>query len=167
MSEKHHNGRKQGILLVDDEPDHLMITSRFLESVGYVCYCAERGWDALRILSEQAVDLILLDLHMPGMDGYCLAENILAHDRYRSIPIVAFSCYDLTKFKQRAMRVGMADFVPKPVDRKRLLSTVQDQLRLRARMTALNAVEGDLGEGRPEVETAFASGAPPTSGHLG
>jgi two-component system, sensor histidine kinase and response regulator len=142
---------KEVILLVDDEPDHLTITSRFLESVGYVCISAERGWDALRLLSERRVDLILLDLHMPGMDGYCLAENILAHERYRAIPIVAFSCYDLTKFKQRAMRIGMADFVPKPVDRKRLLATVSDQLRLRRRLSALSAVEGDLGTGAAPI----------------
>lgn len=137
-------GRRPVILLVDDERDHLVITSRFLESQGYDCVCVERGWDVLRLLSEQPVDLILLDLHMPGMDGYCLAENILAHDKYRSIPIVAFSCYDLTRFKQRAMRIGMADFVPKPVDRKRLLQTVSDQLRLRQRMSALSVVEGGL-----------------------
>jgi CheY-like chemotaxis protein len=144
MTKELDGGAKDVILLVDDEPDHLTITSRFLESVGYVCLSAERGWDALRLLSETRVDLILLDLHMPGMDGYCLAENILAHERYRGIPIVAFSCYDLTKFKQRAMRIGMADFVPKPVDRKRLLATVADQLRLRRRLSVLTAVEGDL-----------------------
>lgn len=140
------NGREppQVVLLVDDEKDHLIITSRFLKKNGYECLCAERGWDALRLLSEHAVDLILLDLHMPGMDGYCLAENILSHDRYRSIPIVAFSCYDLPRFKQRAMRIGMADFVPKPVDRERLLATVRDHLRLRQRLTDLSAVEGGL-----------------------
>lgn len=136
--------RKAVILLVDDEKDHLIITSRYLESCGYSCLSAERGWDVLRILDEQAVDLILLDLHMPGMDGYCLAENILSHERYKSIPIVAFSCYDLTRFKQRAMRIGMADFIPKPVDRKRLLATVQDQLRSRQRMSDLNTMEGEL-----------------------
>jgi CheY-like chemotaxis protein len=134
----------QVILLVDDERDHLTITKRFLESRGYTCLCAERGWEALQLLSEHAVDLILLDLHMPGMDGYCLAETILSHDRYRAIPIVAFSCYDLTRFKQRAMRIGMADFIPKPVDRERLVAIVQDQLRLRRRMTDLIAIEGEL-----------------------
>lgn len=149
MKEGSEIGRKPVILLVDDERDHLVITSRFLESQGYACVCAERGWDVLGLLSEQPVDLILLDLHMPGMDGYCLAENILAHERYRSIPIVAFSCYDLTRFKQRAMRVGMADFIPKPVDRKRLLQTVRDQLRLRQRMSALSIVEGGLESDTP------------------
>lgn len=144
MGQDESSDEKQVILLVDDERDHLVITSRFLEKHGYRCLCAERGWDALRLLAENRVDLILLDLHMPGMDGYCLAENILSHDRYRGIPIVAFSCYDLTRFKQRAMRVGMADFVPKPVDRERLLSTVRDQLRLRQRMTDLSAIEGEL-----------------------
>jgi CheY-like chemotaxis protein len=138
--------RKEVILLVDDEQDHLIITRRFLETQGYDCVCVDRGWDALRVLNEQPVDLILLDLHMPGMDGYRLAENILAREQFRNIPIVAFSCYDLTRFKQRAMRSGMADFIPKPVDRTRLLATVRDQLSLRQRLTKLSAVEDGLAE---------------------
>ncbi len=140
---------KNVILLVDDEEDHLVITSRFLESQGFVCHRADRGWDALRILDEHRVDLVLLDLHMPGMDGYCLAENILSRDSLKSIPIIAFSCYDLTRFKQRAMRAGMADFVPKPVDRVRLLSAINDQLHLRRRFSQMSAVETELREPTP------------------
>ena len=144
MGTRESKGHGEVILLVDDERDHLIITKRFLEGYGYTCLCAERGWDALQLLGEHPVDLILLDLHMPGMDGYRVAETILAHERYRSIPIVAFSCYDLTRFKQRAMRMGMADFIPKPVDRERLISIVQNQLSLRRRMSDLSEVEGKL-----------------------
>jgi len=143
---------KNVILLVDDEEDHLVITSRFLEAQGFSCHCADRGWEALRILEEQRVDLILLDLHMPGMDGYCLAENILSRDALKSIPIIAFSCYDLTRFKQRAMRAGMADFIPKPVDRERLLSTIRDQLQQRHRLSQMNAVEDDLNQAPGQLQ---------------
>jgi CheY-like chemotaxis protein len=158
MEETEDTPRREVILLVDDEQDHLIITQRFLESQGFTCLCVDRGWEALRVLGENKVDLILLDLHMPGMDGYCLAENILSQEEYRSIPIVAFSCYDLTRFKQRAMRAGMADFIPKPVDRARLLATVRDQLRLRRRLSHLNAIEDELlgpetPNGTPEAST--------------
>ena len=85
MDREKDTARKEVILLVDDEQDHLIITRRFLESQGYDCVCVDRGWEALRVLGEQPVDLILLDLHMPGMDGYCLAENILARDQFRKI----------------------------------------------------------------------------------
>lgn len=151
MERRDDQSHAQVILLVDDERDHLIITKRFLESRGYSCLCAERGWEALQILADHAVDLILLDLHMPGMDGYCLAETILSHDRFRSIPIVAFSCYDLTRFKQRAMRIGMADFIPKPVDRERLVAIVENQLRLRRRMSNLSAIECQLRHDDPAI----------------
>ncbi len=144
MEKGNGHAHRQVILLVDDEQDHLVITQRFLESQGYTCLCVDRGWEALRVLKEQPVDLVLVDLHMPGMDGYCLAENIRSREEFRHIPIVAFSCYDLTRFKQRAMRSGMADFIPKPVDRARLLATVRDQLSLRMRMSKLSAVEDEL-----------------------
>jgi len=145
--------RRDVVLLVDDEADHLIITSRFLESQGYRCLCADRGWEALRLLEENRVDLILLDLHMPGMDGYCLAENILSRQGFQSIPIVAFSCYDLTRFKQRAMRSGMADFIPKPVDRARLLATVRDQIQLGKRLSRMSAVDADLPGDRTQIAT--------------
>lgn len=137
---------KAVILLVDDERDHLVITKKFLDGQGYECVCVERGWDALRVLQERPIDLILLDLHMPGMDGYSLAEKILGREQFRNIPIVAFSCYDLTRYKQRAMRAGMANFIPKPVDRARLLSTVRDQVSSRQRLSRLSEIEGGLSE---------------------
>ncbi len=146
MEPSHEAEHKAVILLVDDERDHLVITKTFLDGQGYECVCVERGWDALRVLQERPVDLILLDLHMPGMDGYSLAQNILGREQFRHIPIVAFSCYDLTRYKQRAMRTGMANFIPKPVDRARLLSTVRDQLSLRQRLSKLSAIEGDLAD---------------------
>ena len=73
-------------------------------------------------------------------------DGILSREALKSIPIIAFSCYDLTRFKQRAMRAGMADFVPKPVDRVRLLSAINDQLRLRRRLSQMSAVETELHE---------------------
>lgn len=137
-------GMREVILQVDDEHDHLTITRRFLEGQGYECVCVDNGEDALRILAERRIDLILLDLHMPVMDGFSLARRILSQERCRDIPIVAFSSNDLTHFKQEAMRSGMADFIPKPVDRARLLATVRNHLSLRQRLVTLSAVEHEL-----------------------
>ena len=144
MDYVHESSNTATILLVDDDPDHLIITRRFLESRGFTCICALRGHEALQALNEQPVDLVLLDLHMPGMDGYCLAQNIRARERFRSIPIVAFSADDCTALKQRAMEAGLADFLPKPVDRHLLIAAVRDQLSLRQRWWQLRAVEEGL-----------------------
>ena len=133
------------ILLIEDSPDILEVLTFLLQQEGYTVHPFSDAAAALRELAGGLKpSLIVLDLHMPGMDGYCLAENILSHAEYRSIPIVAFSCYDLTRFKQRAMRAGMADFIPKPVDRARLLATIKDQLRLRKRLSRLSAIEDEL-----------------------
>ena len=132
------------ILLVDDDPDHLIITRRFLEGRGFTCICVLRGYEALQVLNEQPVDLILLDLHMPGMDGYCLAQNIRARERFRSIPIIAFSADNCTALKQRVMEAGLADFLPKPVDRNLLIAAVRDQLSLRQRWWQLRVIEEEL-----------------------
>jgi len=103
------------ILIVDDDERNAFAAVQALEELDCELVVARSGAEALRHVLEDEFAVILLDLHMPGMDGYCLAENILAREQFRNIPIVAFSCYDLTRFKQRAMRSGMADFIPKLV----------------------------------------------------
>ena len=57
------------ILLVDDDPNFTELLSRFLQEQGYNLYTAANGWEALLVLDQQAIDLILLDVMMPGMDG--------------------------------------------------------------------------------------------------
>ena len=139
--------RNARILIVDDEINNVDMLRRVLEREGFLrIESTTDPREAASLYVQHRPDLILLDLHMPGMDGYRLAENILAREQFRNIPIVAFSCYDLTRFKQRAMRSGMADFIPKPVDRTRVLATVRDQLSLRQRLTKLSAVENGLAE---------------------
>jgi PAS domain S-box-containing protein len=108
---------KATILIVDDEPNNRFALAQVLAELEETVVEAESGEDALRFLLREECALILLDAHMPGLDGYMTAELIRRRERSRHIPIIFVSAVDRDdEHIARAYSMGAVDYVFKPVD---------------------------------------------------
>lgn len=132
------------VLVVDDTEDNLLITVRLLSDTGIRCLTAMRGWQCLEVVRNQPIDLILLDIIMPRMDGWTTLGALRQDPTTRHIPVVMFTCDDRFVNRQRAMKEGAVDFLPRPVVREKLLTCVRTHLNAVAHSRALDAVDRDL-----------------------
>ncbi|MEO6573928.1 MAG: PAS domain S-box protein, partial [Polyangiaceae bacterium] len=124
--------RRSRILVVDDERNNRSLLDVMLAPEGYLVVCASSGEEALAMLDQQLPDLILLDVMMPGLNGYQLAEKLKANLATRNIPIIMVTVRDDREAKMRGLRAGAEDFLSKPVDRAELCVRVRNLLRLKA-----------------------------------
>ena len=131
------------ILVVDDEEIIREIVSRSLVEVGYECSAATDAADALAVLSEEAVDLILLDIILPDKSGMELLPEI--RERYQGTAIVMMTGVADINIGIQAMRQGALDYVVKPFDLAELRNRVADALSKKDLLRAFTAAL-DLGE---------------------
>ncbi len=118
------------ILAVDDTPSNLHLIKRILRRQPQLSLItADGGLEALQILNQQAVDLILMDMMMPGMDGVETCQRIRALDTYAHIPIIFMTALDDTSSKVQGLAVAM-DYLVKPFDAEEFLARVYLHLRL-------------------------------------
>jgi signal transduction histidine kinase/DNA-binding response OmpR family regulator/HPt (histidine-containing phosphotransfer) domain-containing protein len=127
------------ILLTEDYPTNQQIAMRHLRSAGYTVDLAENGLQAVQAFTERAYDLILMDIQMPGMDGYEASREIrrIEAERHRGkrVPIVAMTAHAVKEYIEKCLESGMDDYVSKPVKKKDLLAKV-DQWAPRSVMAA-------------------------------
>ncbi|HSQ02539.1 MAG TPA: response regulator [Burkholderiales bacterium] len=117
------------VLIVDDERDKLIITKHPLEKAGIHCLTASSGRECVAVAQRQQVDLILLDLLMPGMDGWDTFAALQANATTKDIPVIMLTCVEGWGVRTRAMREGVSQFLTRPVPRERLLACVRSQLQ--------------------------------------
>src|SRR6202171_94813 len=149
------------VLIVDDERRNAELLKVMLLPEGYVLLTASSGEDALALLAEQQPDLILLDVMMPGMDGYQLATRIKQNPATNNIPVIMLTALDDRNAKMLGLNAGAEDFLTKPVDRAELCVRVRNLLRLktygnklRAAHAALAVALAEAGEARRMAEHA-------------
>ncbi len=123
------------ILIVDDTVENLDILAELLED--YDVIDAISGQDALDIIQEEAVDLILLDIMMPTMDGYEVCQHLKANPETQDIPIIFLTAKSDEASIEKAYDVGGADYVTKPFRPKELLSRVRKELKIQDMMKEL------------------------------
>lgn len=121
-------GKEQKILIVDDNRDNLEILRAYLESRGYTIVEAPDGQSALVKMEEEKPNLVLLDVMMPGMDGWQVCRTIKNHPDYGNIRVVMVTAKGGYEDKFEGMRSGADDYVVKPVDLKELGEKVERNL---------------------------------------
>ena len=115
------------ILVVDDEKSVRDSLKMVLEFESYEVQFAENGQEALRVLNQSGVDLVLLDVKMAGMDGLEVLERI--REKNAELPVIMISGHGTIETAVEATKLGAFDFLPKPLDRDKLLVTVRNALQ--------------------------------------
>jgi DNA-binding response OmpR family regulator len=130
------------ILVVDDDSASGDIVSRLLGREGYQTRVAGSGVECLRILRTEHVDLVLLDVMMPGMDGLQVCAAL--HAEHSRIPIILLTAKDDTTTRAEGMHLGVTEFLTKPINRADLLARVRAQLHVIDLARQLETVERNL-----------------------
>ena len=119
------------ILVVDDEPDILLLVKKILETAGYYVDTASTGHEALEKVRKVSPNLIVLDLMLPGLDGYQIC-GILRHDRFSmKIPILILTARAQPKDYELGMKVGANAYMTKPFEPPALLMKIEELLNMK------------------------------------
>ncbi len=113
------------VLVVDDEARTLRLMEAMLVSAGYQVIMAENGTEAITKAILSSPDVILLDVMMPGIDGFEVASRLRANEQTKDIPIVMVTALGEVKDRVKALESGSDDFLTKPVDKKELITRVK------------------------------------------
>jgi signal transduction histidine kinase/DNA-binding response OmpR family regulator len=123
--------RPINILLVDDDRINRVFALKLLNKLGYRVDAVASGKEAVKLLKSIPYDLVLMDVQMPGMDGYQTTRiirhtksNVLNHD----IPIIAMTAHAMKEDRQRCLEKGMDDYVSKPIEKEKLVQAIERQL---------------------------------------
>jgi two-component system, sensor histidine kinase and response regulator len=122
---------KGDILIVDDTPDNLLLLSTMLEERGYEVRSVTNGSTALMGIQAQPPDLILLDINMPGMNGYEVCQRLKADPHTHEIPAIFISALNEVFDKVKAFSVGGVDYITKPFQVEEVLARIENQLTVR------------------------------------
>lgn len=127
------------VLVVDDTPANLGLVLESLGTAGLRVLVAESGARALELLAQQPMDLILLDMIMPGLDGLAVCSRIKEHPAWRDLPLIFLTAVDEPAQKVRALEAGAVDYLNKPVHPPEVLARVRTHLDLRAARLSLQS----------------------------
>lgn len=121
------------ILVVDDDRNTRMLLKAVLQAENYTVFTAENGEDALDVMDKEHIDLVVLDIMMPKMDGYAFTR--LLRESNSNLPILMVSAKQLPADKQKGFLVGTDDYMTKPIDEVEMLLRIKALLR-RARIAS-------------------------------
>jgi len=115
----------QKVLLVDDSKTELHYLSEILLKRGYVVRTAENGEEAMQRLAEEKPDLILMDVVMPGQNGFQLTRSITRDPRFADVPVIMCTSKNQETDKVWGLRQGATDYVVKPVKAEELMAKIK------------------------------------------
>ena len=140
------------ILVVDDEPANLKLVQQLLGEAGYRARLANNGELALRSAKIKPPALVLLDIRMPGMDGYEVCKQLKKDETTRSIPVIFLSALEEEEDKVKAFEAGGVDYVGKPIRKSEVMARIGTHLALRRAQLELERRNAELEAANKELE---------------
>jgi CheY-like chemotaxis protein len=128
QKEKRNITRKKTALAVDDSAEYLLLVTKILV-YRYTTLLAKSGADALRLLARKSVDVILLDVEMPGISGLELFNALKEHPVYRTVPVIFVTAHAHPDIAKRAIELGAYGYIVKPFKEQALLSKIQKAVK--------------------------------------
>lgn len=147
------------ILVVDDTPFNVKLLVDLLGMHGYTMVTATTGPEALEKVAEERPDLVLLDVVMPGMDGFEVCRKIRENPETTLLPVVLVTAMYPVEQRARGIEVGADDFLTKPINQAELLARVRSLLRIKVLHDAIQSHAGELTEWNRKLEIRLAQEA--------
>ncbi|MEO5368042.1 MAG: ATP-binding protein, partial [Magnetococcus sp. WYHC-3] len=149
------------ILAVDDTAENLLLLQHFLQKSPHQLVCVDNAGDAMLRLRQEAFDLVLMDVQMPGMDGYQATRAIRAWEQSRPqsapLPVIAVTAHAFDEDRQASLAAGCDEHMCKPIRKKALLELLARRAALRSSHSKPATVEGL----RPSTPSQFGNHSPP------
>jgi DNA-binding response OmpR family regulator len=146
------------ILIVDDQPTNLKMLFSFLQESGFKVLVAKTGESALKKLQKVSPDLILLDVMMPGIDGFETCRRLKASAETKDIPVMFMTALSESMDKIKGLRAGAVDYITKPFQQEEVLARIENQIKLRKLQTQLEEQNQQLQQeisDRQKIEERF------------
>jgi class 3 adenylate cyclase/CheY-like chemotaxis protein len=150
--------RASTILVVDDTPANVKLLADLLTVKGYSVVTAASGEEGLRRVAEDRPDLVLLDVMMPGMNGYEVCQAIRADSANGILPVIMVTSLDPTQERVKGLEAGADDFLTKPVNQPELLARVKSLLRIKSLYDEVERRKAELAEWNRTLEQRVAEG---------
>ena len=119
------------ILYIEDNEQNLYLIKFLLERHGYSVCTASAGLDGIERAAEEKPDLILLDIQLPGMDGYAVARRLRENHELAEIPIVAVTSYAMAGDREKALAAGCSNYIEKPINPDTFINQLEQLLHSR------------------------------------
>jgi len=116
------------VLVVEDNDMNMQLVEYLLEEGGYEILKATSGEEALQVTSETIPDLILMDIHLPGMDGLTVVREMKGSERTSGVPILALTAHAMRGDRDRFLEAGCDGYISKPIDVKTFISSIEKYL---------------------------------------
>ena len=145
------------VLVVDDQPQNIRLLDAVLSPRGYAVVTASSGEEALKLLPEADPDLVLLDVVMPGLDGYAVCRRIRADPQTAFLPVVMITASG-DQERLQALESGADDFVSKPFDQSELLARVASLARVKRYQDTIRRQADELAQWNKQLEERVSEG---------
>jgi len=144
MATTDYSENKYSVLIADDNQNNLKVLSTMLETLGYRVRVATSGELAIQSVKSMLPDLILLDIHMPGMDGYEVCRTLKSSDEFKDVPVIFLSALSEVFNKIEAFKAGGVDYITKPFEFEEVSIRIENHIKLKEKTLMLQQALTDL-----------------------